>query len=668
MTVATQELSARPLEWHPPRQAISRLPYLPGLDGMRALAVIAVILYHTNNGWLPGGFIGVEVFFVISGYLITLLLIGEHEKSGRIDLKQFWGRRARRLLPALFLMMALLMIYTAIFERDTLGKLRGDVLAGTFYVTNWYQIWTGAGYTALLDFAPLRHLWSLAVEEQFYLVWPLIMVGLISLGRRRLPEISRWLVLAAVLIAVVTGLLYHPGQLGTAEIAPEAFWTIGGHSVSKIDTLYLSTITRATGLLLGAALAMLWRPVAVMRGPLRNKGPLLDVVALAGLAALGALAWYLHVQVDNRADPWLFRGGFLVVDVATLMVIAAVTHRGAKAGAVIGLPLLAWIGTRSYGLYLYHWPIFQIIRGNSGAKLTPAEFALAMVLTVAITEASFRFLEMPVRRREAGQWLDRVRDVSDPRRRQLIAVSAVGCVAAFGFAAVSMATAPLRQNEVAESLAANEDAITEFGEMTATTSTLAPAPTTTVGEAGTAGATAAAQTSTTAAATQSTTTLVAAEPIRYLAIGDSVMLGAASTLEEYGFTVNAQEGRQFGSILADIRRLRDQGVLDDTEVVVVHLGTNGSIDADDAREFFGLLADVPNVWVLTVWVDKEWAEPNNELILSLPTEFPNVHVGYWNDMAPNCVGNCYAASDNLHLSRDGTNYYAGLIAEWAGIV
>ena len=172
MTVATQELSARPLEWNPPRQAISRVPYLPGLDGMRALAVVAVILYHTNNGWLPGGFIGVEVFFVISGYLITLLLIGEHEKTGRIDLKQFWMRRARRLLPALFLMMALLMVYSAIFERDTLGKLRGDVIAGVAYVTNWYQIWTGAGYTALLDFAPLRHLWSLAVEEQFYLLWP----------------------------------------------------------------------------------------------------------------------------------------------------------------------------------------------------------------------------------------------------------------------------------------------------------------------------------------------------------------------------------------------------------------------------------------------------------------------------------------------------------------
>ncbi|CAN5603231.1 hypothetical protein BH24ACT5_BH24ACT5_27870 [soil metagenome] len=200
-------ITSRPLEWDPPRPAISKVPYLPGLDGMRALAVVAVMVYHANSSWLPGGFIGVEVFFVISGYLITLRLIGEHEKTGRIDLTQFWIRRARRLLPALFVMLALLVSYTALFERDALGKLRGDVVAGLAYVSNWYQIWVGQGYTAKADWVPLRHLWSLAVEEQFYLVWPVVMVGLIGLGRRRLPEISRWFVVAALVVAVAKALL-----------------------------------------------------------------------------------------------------------------------------------------------------------------------------------------------------------------------------------------------------------------------------------------------------------------------------------------------------------------------------------------------------------------------------------------------------------------------------
>jgi peptidoglycan/LPS O-acetylase OafA/YrhL len=632
---------------------------------MRALAVVAVMLYHTNNGWMPGGFIGVEVFFVISGYLITLLLIGEHEKKGRVDLKQFWMRRARRLLPALFVMMALLMIYTSIFERDALGKLRGDVIAGTAYVTNWYQIWTGAGYTALLDFAPLRHLWSLAVEEQFYLVWPLIMVGLISLGRRRLPAISRWLVLAAVAIAVVTALLYHPGQLGTPEVHPEAYWSVGGHEISKMDTLYLSTFTRATGLLMGAALAMLWRPVAVMRGPLRTKGPLLDLIAIVGLVALGALAWFLHVQVDGHADPWLFRGGFLAVDFATVLVIVAVTHRGAKMGLFLGNPVLNWIGTRSYGLYLYHWPIFQIIRGTAGARLTVPEFVLAMVLTCIVTELSYRYIEMPIRRGQFGRWFDRVRDVDDPRRRQLLAVGAVGCVALFGFAAVSMFTAPLKQNEVQAALDAASQDVTDLEAALQSSTTAAAAPTTvaqptTSAAGGASPATTAPSASTTVAATTTTPTIG-----RYLAIGDSVMLGAASPLRAAGFTVDAVESRQFGDYLDTLRALNASGQV--PEVVVVHLGTNGEIDEDDAHDFFDLLADVPEVLVLTNWVDRPWTDGNNDVILSLPNQYSNVRIGYWADLAPDCEGNCYAAADGYHLSADGADYYTALITEWSGI-
>ena len=662
--MATQELSARPLEWNPPRQAISRVPYLPGLDGMRALAVAAVIVYHTNNGWLPGGFIGVEVFFVISGYLITLLLIGEHEKTGRIRLKEFWMRRARRLLPALFLMMSLLMIYTAIFERDTLGKLRGDVIAGVAYVTNWYQIWTGAGYTALLDFAPLRHLWSLAVEEQFYLVWPLVMVALMRLGRRRLPEISRWLVVAALLIAVITGLLYHPGQLGTPEVAPEAFWSVGGHPVSKMDALYLSTFTRATGLLLGAALAMIWRPVAVMRGPMRGKGPLLDVLAVLGLGALGALAWFLHVQVDGHADPWLFRGGFLATDFATLLVIVAVTHRGAKMGMFIGVQPLNWIGTRSYGLYLYHWPIFQIIRGNAGATLTVPEFVGAMVVTCIITELSYRYVEMPIRRRQLGKWLDRARDVDDPRQRQALAVGAVGCVAVFGFAAVSMFTAPLKQNEVQETINAAQEDITDIGVLLESTTTAAAAPTSTAAASPTA-APAGADPTTAPTSTVAATTTAPQAIGRYLAIGDSVMAGAASPLKAAGFTVDAAESRQFGDYLPQLQAIVASGQVPD--VVVVHLGTNGEIDEDDAREFFTMLAEVPKVIVLRNWVDRPWAVGNNELINAIDAEFDNVTAAYWDTLAPDCEGDCYAAVDGFHLSADGADYYTALIRDWSGV-
>ena len=351
---------------------ISRVPYLPGLDGMRALAVVAVMIYHANSEWLPGGFLGVEVFFVISGYLITLLLISEKESTGRVHLGHFWMRRARRLLPALFVMMFMLITYTTIFRSDALGKLRGDVLGGLFYVSNWYQIWVGQGYSSSGDFAPLRHLWSLAVEEQFYLLWPLVMVVLLRVGTRRVFGVAKWLAVAALVVTIAMALLYNQGRVGECDVTPEAYWTIADRCISKADALYLATITRAGGLLLGAAFAMVWRPYAVMRGPLRDKGRLMDLLAIVGLVTLGAEMWYLHFLTPDGPDPWLFRGGFLLTSIASLFVIAAVTHRGSLAGPVLGNPVFLWVGVRSYGMYLYHWPIYQVIRRIAGNPLTCA--------------------------------------------------------------------------------------------------------------------------------------------------------------------------------------------------------------------------------------------------------------------------------------------------------
>ena len=241
---------------------------------MRALAVVAVMVYHANPSWLPGGFLGVEVFFVISGYLITLLLIGEHERTGRSACASSGTRRARRLLPALFTLLVGVTIYTALFRRDALGKLRGDVLAGVAYVSNWYQIWVGQGYTASGDFAPLRHLWCLAVEEQFYLVWPLVMVGLIRLGRRRLPEMSR--------LAVPRRRRSSPspwrccttrGRSRRCEATPGRL--LAGRRPLLVEDRHAVPVDvhRATGLLLGSAFAMVWRPVAVDARPDAPQGP-----------------------------------------------------------------------------------------------------------------------------------------------------------------------------------------------------------------------------------------------------------------------------------------------------------------------------------------------------------------------------------------------------------
>ena len=291
-----------------------------------------------------------------------------------MSLGGFYVRRARRLLPALFVLLAGVTVYTALFRRDALGALRGDVVAALTYTSNWYQIWVGQGYTAAGDFAPLRHLWSLAVEEQYYLIWPVVMILMLRVGRRRLPDLCWALILAAFAVTAVTAIVVPTGPVGTCDIAPDQYWQVAGRCISKIDTLYLSTPTRATGLLLGGAFALIWRPNAVMRGPLRRRGAVLDLAAIVGLVALGALAWTMHIVTPEGADLWLFRGGFLLTDFATLFVIAAVTHRRAAAGPALGNVLLVWIGTRSYGLYLYHWPIYQGIRRVSGNPLTVTEF------------------------------------------------------------------------------------------------------------------------------------------------------------------------------------------------------------------------------------------------------------------------------------------------------
>ncbi len=646
-----------------PRNDISRVPYLPGLDGMRAIAVVAVMVYHANPDWLPGGYLGVEVFFVISGYLITLLLISEKERTSTVDMKQFWIRRARRLLPALFTMMIALTIWTSLFERDALGKLRGDVIAALFYVSNWYQIWTGAGYTAANEFAPLRHLWSLAVEEQFYVVWPLVMFALLRGGSRRIADISRWLVLAALGITLVTALVYTSGPIGTPEVTPDAYWSVFGRDISKFDWSYLGTFSRAGGLLLGAAFAMVWRPVAVMRGPLRTKGRLLDLVAIVGFVALVAMFWWMWLIGPDGGNPFLFRGGFLLCAVATLMMVAGVTHERAATSKALSIPVLLWIGTRSYGLYLYHWPIYQIIRDIAGNHLKLYEFVFAMILTGIITELSYRFIETPIRKGTLRASIARVwRSPVPGPRNALIGVGAVvGALTLF--AGVSLANATVVENDVRQTL----DEGAEFICDVVNNPTCSEAePTGSTDPAVASGDSTAPADSTDASGSAvpppvvetTTTTTAPPLPIAQLALGDSVMQGAAGELTARGYTVDAQESRQFSDGRAIVEQLRADERLGD--VVVVHLGTNGYIDSSDLTAMMDALAEVPQVLLLTIDVEREWTDANNTLILNAAGTYPNASALYWADLAASCPGDCFA-SDGFHLSADGQEYYAALI-------
>ena len=391
----------------------TRMGYQPALDGLRALSVMAVILYHAGIHWIPGGFIGVEVFFVVSGFLITSLLIDEQHVSGKVSLKQFWIRRARRLLPALFTMLVVALVAVTFFAKDSAADFRRDVVPALAYFSNWWQIYfVETPYFAANSLPMLRHLWSLAVEEQWYVLWPVVFTFV--LGNKRIP---RWI------SAVAIGLLAAGVMVGTAL----AFIA---DNETRINFLYLSTLTRSSGLLLGAALACAWRPwkKAVNRFA-KTRSCVSDAFALAAFAVLGYIAAFIHA-----ADELLYVGGLAAATIASAVIVAVVVRSGnSQVKKVLSIPLLVEIGRRSYGLYLWHWPIFVV----TSARLSSTRLAYALCATVIVNEFVYQFIEVPTRKGAIGNWLRQRQQLSAMRRRLPVVLSAV-VVALVGVSSVQL--------------------------------------------------------------------------------------------------------------------------------------------------------------------------------------------------------------------------------------
>ncbi len=357
----------------PAQDGEARLPYMPGLDGLRALAVIAVLLYHAGLP-IQGGFLGVEVFFVISGFLITALLHAEWTTHKRIDLPGFWLRRARRLLPALLFTLLGTVLIAALLLGGERSNLGADLLAGLGYVMNWHLIASGQSYfDPLVRPSLLQHLWSLAVEEQFYLLWPLIFVAGIRVLRRR--GLLLLILAAAVGSLALMAALYRPG--------------------SDPSRVYYGTDTRAGGLLIGAALALLWTPKST---PVAHPGWWRWLLNGGGILALGALL-VSFVAVSERHS-LLYRGGFALIDLLSVVLILAATYPGTRLlPQLLGSWPLRVIGLRSYGLYLWHWPIFMVTRPYLDLPLAGLPlFGLRLLIVAALVEVSYRCIELPVRR------------------------------------------------------------------------------------------------------------------------------------------------------------------------------------------------------------------------------------------------------------------------------
>ena len=382
---------------HPKHDA--RAAYHPGLDGLRAFSIIAVLLYHGGVAWAGGGFLGVEVFFVLSGFLITSLLVAEWRRRRTISLRSFWGRRARRLLPALlFVVAAIGVYYTQVSPDRAVPGLEGDGLATLAYVGNWHQIAAGSNYfVANGQVSPLEHTWSLAIEEQFYLVWPLLVLGILSLASRRarrgapggergpLRTLLAVSLLGVLASAVDSALLLHGGQ--------------------GIDRVYYGTDTRASGLLAGASLAIGLALADARRRP--AAGARSRPAVLPALAVLAALIGVLAVMGAAAGSPlWLYPYGLLLVDASVLVLISVVVLAPATlASKPFELAPLRWIGTLSYGIYLWHFPLFLWLDDGSTGLSGAALLALRVTITLSVSVLSFYLIERPVRQRRIPAWL-----------------------------------------------------------------------------------------------------------------------------------------------------------------------------------------------------------------------------------------------------------------------
>jgi peptidoglycan/LPS O-acetylase OafA/YrhL len=667
--------------------------YLPALDGLRALAVIGVLIYHARPNLLPGGFLGVEVFFVISGFIITRALLNEWQENGRIALAAFWLRRARRLLPAVFLVLAATMVYVTLFQPEELTRLRGDVLASLAYVTNWHLVMANQSYfDTFQQPSMLRHLWSLAVEEQFYLVWPLIIAAGLPILKRRM-----------LFVLIIAGI-----AASTAGMA--LLYTPGGDT----SRVYFGTDTRAAGLLVGAALAFL----VAGRSVGRTNPMLLRALALCGIGFLaliaGATVWL------DETQPQLYRGGFLAVSLMTAAVILASTRPGVFS-TLLALPPLRWLGVRSYGIYLWHWPIYMLVWPH---EPTLGQLAGQIVAVVLISALSYSLLEKPVREGALGRLWSQLRDGSRAGilyRGSLVfsGTGAAALVVSLALIAVQarapelpdyFQTASLRlqsSNIVASDTGSTVPGQSPLGRVQTTITSLttesggpcayemvAPTwpPSRTTGPASSAcsapttlfdppivlpqeeppvaavtlppveeaPASPAAKAPTPVAPPSPPPPApgIVANALRVTAIGDSVMLGAAYTLARSipGIDVDSAVGRQASSIVDILRERVKSGQAAD--VLLIHVGNNGTLTTAQFEEIMQL-AGPRRVIFVNIMVPRAWQDSNNAVLNAGVARYANATIIDWYSAS---IGHPeYFASDGIHLLPSGASVYAQLV-------
>lgn len=604
--------SLRTLSWHN-----SSKRYMPGLDGLRALSVLAVIAYHLKIPFAPGGLLGVSIFFTLSGYLITDQLMMEWHRAGRIDFINFWMRRIRRLLPAMFFVLISVALWLYYFDRPRLISLQGDFLSVLFYFNNWWLIFHEVSYfESFGPPSPLGHLWSLAIEEQFYLLWPLILVLILRWIPRRGPRVFAILAGAAA-SALAMALIYQTG--------------------TDPSRVYYGTDTRAFALLIGAALALVW--------PSRRLSAQVDIkvrVVLEMIGILGLTAIMLAIIHTSGFDPQLYKYGLALFAVISALVIAVLAHPASLLAKVLGCKPLRWIGLRSYGLYLWHYPVIVLtspVVDTGGFVLGRAVIQVALCFILAAV--SWRFIEEPIQKGNLTPGVEKSPGKTLNPRHVLVGALCVCIIMVMPGSDSFMRN----QKQESPSVLAEEIFNKRLLSIAPTTADSPPKPSPPVRQE--------------KKELPLNTEIHSGEGVT--AIGDSVMLDVAPELERLlpGILIDGKIGRQMTQAQAIVNSLKEQGRLGNT--VVIELGTNGAFSEEQLNSLLTSLKDVERIILINTRVPRTWQDKVNADLKQAALNTPNAVLVDWYSASKD--RDSLFSPDGVHLTPEGSKYYAALLSQ-----
>ena len=526
--------------------------YIPAIDGLRAVAVIAVILYHLGFKWIPGGFLGVDLFFVISGYVITRLLLDSIQRSGGLDLRAFYVARIRRLLPPLVFMIITTTIFVGFWAPDTMRRFLGDAPFALFGGMNWWLVFRETDYFEAIGRPPLlQHTWSLGVEAQFYLVWPLILLLVLRyFGKNKIPG-------AALLIAAFSGIALLVVSL-----------QIDAANTSKVSHVYFGTDTHSIGLFLGAALAVRWIPQNLQETVSRKAQDFIDGIGIVGF--LGIIAAFLFIDEN---DPTLYKLAFPLAGLFGCAIITSIVHPASRFAPILSSKPFVWIGERSYAIYLWHWVVFQVTRPDYDLEGSQwALYALRVLIVFALADISLRLVELPVRTGLIDYWFKGMKyRTKRVQLRQRVGVLLI-------VLAIIGSTATVASSAITK----GDKQLAELKEQLQTPST-SPSTPTDLGDPG------------------------------LWVTGDSVILGIRFELDSrqpIGL-INARVGRQAAELLEVITNDKANMSM---ATIVLNLGNNNKLTEEQVAAIFEEIKDQPRIVVVNTAVPRAWRDDNNALI------------------------------------------------------